>query len=334
MSLPSIVMNRKALFAAVAGVAALLGSCVPLGKTTWHAWHSTPPRVLPLSPAAPLSGMALTLHPARHARVTVVVALTAGATPAVKPAHALPVSIRISDSQGQELLNESRDTQAASAQRSRPSIAQAGGGHLTLNFAFPKFMAPADGRILLDAQLAGERHDGALLETAQIILNDDLGDHATDINFGVFMLLVGWIAAVVGVLTLMGNPLPPLGAASAASSERRAAMRGHLLGLLVYPLPLLHLLVMAWWWVGGRGHSAFVEEHGREALNFQLSILVYLLIAFSLSLVVIGLLMLPVVVVFQLVMIIEGAVQARAGHRFRYPLTFRFLRAPEGAVSE
>ena len=105
-------------------------------------------------------------------------------------------------------------------------------------------------------------------------------------------------------------------------------MRGHLLGLLAYPLPLVHLLVMATAWVRGRKGSAFVEEHGREALNFQLSMLVYLLIAFSLSLVLIGLLMLPLVLLFHLVMLIEAAVQARAGHRFRYPLTFRFLRAP------
>ena len=332
MSLFSITMNRKALFAAVVGIGCLLGSCVPLGNAAWHTWHGSPPRVLPLSPASPLSGMALALHPGRYARLTAVVALKASATPAVKPAHAVPIIIRISDTQGKELLNESRDTQATSVHRARPSIAHAGGGQLTLNFDFPKFMAPADGRILLDAQLAGERADGALLEQAQLILNDDIGDYAAGVNFGVFMLLAGWIAAVVGVLTLIGTPSPPAGGHSATRAECRTAMYGHLLGLLAYPLPFLHLLVMAWWWLRGRADSAFIEEHGREALNFQLSILVYLLIAFSLSLVVIGILMLPLALLFQLVMTIEGAVQARAGHRFRYPVTFRFLRAPRDAV--
>lgn len=327
-------MNRKALFAAVAGIACLLGSCVPLGNAAWHTLRANPPRVLPLSPDTPLSGVALALHPARHARLTVVVALQASETAAVQSAQPLPLTIAISDTHGRQLLSDSRDTQATSVHRSRPHIAQAGGGHLTLNYDFPKFMVPADGRILLDAQLAAERKDGARLERAEILLNDDLGDYAAGVNFGVFMLLGGWIAAVVGVLTLLGNPSPPLGGQSATSDERSAAMWAHLLGLLVYPLPFLHLIVMAWWWVRGRGASAFVEEHGREALNFQLSILVYLLIAFSLSLVVIGILMLPLVLLMQLVMSIEAAVQARAGHRFRYPLTFRFLRAPVGDMSE
>ena len=328
MSLPSTTMNRKALIAAVAGVACLLGSCVPLGKTAWETWHGSPPRVLTLSPGTPLSEVAMTLRPGRHARVAVVVALQASQIPAAQPAHALPVSIRIRDRQGKELLNETRDTQATNSRRSRARIAKAGGGFLTLHFDFPKFRVPADGTIVLDAQLAGERNDGASLEKAEVIVNDGLGDYAVSVNFGVFMLLAGWIAAVVGALTLIGNHAPPVGGQSATSAERSAAMGGHVLGLLAYAMPFLHLLVMAWWWVRSRGRSAFVEEHGREALNFQLSILVYLLIAFSLSLVLIGLLMLPLVLLFQLVMMIEAAVQARAGHRFRYPLTLRFLRAP------
>ena len=333
ISLSSTAMNHKAVVAAVAGIACLLGSCVPLGNATWHRWRGSPARVLPLTPTTPLSGVTLALRPARYARVAVTVALKASETPAAKPAHAVPVTLRIRDAPGRELLNASRDTQAARTHRTRASIAQAGGGHLTLHYDFPPFMAPTDGRILLDAQLAGARNDGALLEKAEIVITDDLSDDAVGVTFGVFMLLAGWIAAVVGVLTLLGNPSPPAGGQRATSGERRAAMRGHLLGLLAYPLPFVHLLVMARWWVGSRGRSAFVEEHGREALNFQLSILVYLLIAFSLSLVVIGILMLPGVLLFQIVMTIEGAVQARAGHRFRYPLTFRFLRAPRDELA-
>ena len=330
MNPPITRLNRTALFAAVAGLASLLGSCAPLGSAAWHTWRGSPARVLPLAADAPLSGMPLALTAARHARVALVVALKATDTPAAKPAHAVPVTIKISDAQGHGLMNEWRDTQAAGAHRAGANIARAGGGHLTLHYDFPKFMAPADGRILIDARLAAERNDGTRVEKAELIVTDDIGDYAVGVNFGVFMLLAGWIAAVVGVLTLLGNPSPPSGAQRPAAGERGAAMRGHLLGLLAYPLPLVHLLVLALWWVRGRGRSALVEEHGREALNFQLSILVYLLIAFSLSLVLIGILMLPLVLLFQAVMTIEGAVQARAGHRFRYPLTFRFLRAPGG----
>jgi len=329
MNLPARRLNRKALLAAVAGIACLMGSCAPLGTAAWRTWQGNPPRVLPLAVDAPLVGVPLEVQRGRHARIALVVALKAAeATAPAEVARGVPATVRISDSQGKVLLEETRDTDAGGARHAHARIAKAGGGHLTLHYDFAKFMAPRDGRILVDATLAAERGDGTTLVKAELTVNDGIGDYAVGVTFGVFMLLAGWIAAVVGVLTLIGNPPPPLAQAATHGAERNAAMRGHLLGLLAYPLPFVHLLVMSVLWLRGRARSAFVEEHGREALNFQLSILVYLLIAFALSLALIGILMLPLVLLFQVVMSIEAAVQARAGHRFRYPLTFRFLRAP------
>ena len=328
MNAPAQRLNRTALFAAVAGIACLVGSCAPLGTAAWHTWQGNPARVLPLTAAAPLRDLAVQVQPGRHARLALVVSLQASDEPASQSSRAVPAKLRVRDAHGKVLLEETRNTGASGARDAQVRIAKAGGGQLTLHYDFAKFMAPSDGHILIDASLAAEREDGAALDKAELTVNDGIGDYAVGVSFGVFMLLAGWIAALVGVLTLLGNPPPPLAPPLLSAQERGAAMRGHLLGLLAYPLPLVHLLVMATAWVRGRKGSAFVEEHGREALNFQLSMLVYLLIAFSLSLVLIGLLMLPLVLLFHLVMLIEAAVQARAGHRFRYPLTFRFLRAP------
>ena len=321
-------VNRKALIAAVVGTACLLGSCAPLGKAAYQSWYGGPVRVIPLGAAAPLQGMALTIEPGRHARVALRVSLKTSEAAAVSERHAALATLKIRDSEGHVLQDESCDTDAGAAHGAQGRIAEAGDDRLVLHYDFPKFMAPANGRILIDAALPAARRDGTVVEAAELTLNDALCDYAVGVTLGVFMLLAGWIAAVVGVLTLLGNPSTPGVSAAPDAAQRHAAMRGHLLGLLGYLLPLGHLLVMARWWVKHRGLSAFVEEHGREALNFQLSILVYLLIAFTLSLVLIGLLMLPLVLLFNIVMMIEAASQARAGHRFRYPLTFRFLRAP------
>ncbi len=321
-------MNRKALLAAVLGIACLLGSCAPLGTAAWHTWHGNPTRVLALSAQAPLEAVTVQVEPGRYARVALLVSLKALDKPAAGQVLAVPATLRVRDSAGHVLLEETRNTEAAGARSGKVRIAKAGNGELSLHYDFAKFMAPADGRIVLDASIAAQRDDGAALDKAEVTVKDGMGDHSVGVTFGVFMLLAGWIAAVVGVLTLIGNPPPPREQAVVEAHERSLALRGHLFGLLAYPLPLVHLLVMSVAWLRGRPTSAFVEEHGREALNFQLSILVYLLIAFTLSLALIGLLMLPLVLLFQLVMTIEAAVQARAGHRFRYPLTFRFLRAP------
>ncbi len=321
-------INRKALVAAVAGILCVIGSCAPLGKAAWHTWQGQAPRVLPLSPAAPLQAVTVEVEPKRHARVALLIALKASEQAATSSTAAVPATIRVRDSAGRVLLEETRNTARSAARHQHARIAKAGDGHLSLHYDFAKFAAPADGRVVLDATLTAQRDDGAVLDKAEVTINDGIGDHAVGVTFGVFMLLAGWIAAVVGVLTLLGNPAPPSPQSVVAPDDRRLARRAHLLGLLAYPLPLAHLVVMAVHWLRVRSASPFVEEHGREALNFQLSILVYLLIAFTLSMALIGLLMLPLVLLMQVVMSIEAATQARAGHRFRYPLTFRFLRAP------
>ncbi|MEE8457427.1 MAG: DUF4870 domain-containing protein, partial [Acidimicrobiia bacterium] len=68
------------------------------------------------------------------------------------------------------------------------------------------------------------------------------------------------------------------------------------------------------------------EHHSREALNFQLSILIYLIISGILVLVLIGILLIAAVVIFQLVMAIIAAVKAANGEMYRYPLTMRMVK--------
>ena len=68
-------MNRKALLAAVLGIACLLGSCAPLGTAAWHTWHGNPTRVLALSAQAPLGAVTVQVEPGRYARVALLVSL-------------------------------------------------------------------------------------------------------------------------------------------------------------------------------------------------------------------------------------------------------------------
>lgn len=131
------------------------------------------------------------------------------------------------------------------------------------------------------------------------------------------------------------EPYPSPGEPVGPSSEDRGwAMAAHLgtlvaawfaLGLLA---PLVTLLV--------RGQqSQFVRRHSIESLNFQISLLIYLVVAvvvgFVLTLVTFGLglvVIIPVVIVAALilfVLIVVAGVKAWNGEEFRYPLTIRFL---------
>uniref|UniRef100_A0A7C4LPE4 DUF4870 domain-containing protein n=1 Tax=Schlesneria paludicola TaxID=360056 RepID=A0A7C4LPE4_9PLAN len=78
-------------------------------------------------------------------------------------------------------------------------------------------------------------------------------------------------------------------------------------------------------WMLKRDQSEFIRDQGKEVLNFQISILLYLVISAALTVVLIGIPLLLAVVVFHIVMSIIGAIKAYDGVAYRYPLTIRFL---------
>ncbi len=73
--------------------------------------------------------------------------------------------------------------------------------------------------------------------------------------------------------------------------------------------------------------SPFVDDQGRESLNFQLNMLIYLVIATVVALVTcgIGAVLLVPVALYALIMPIIACIKANNGERYRYPLTCRML---------
>ena len=78
-------------------------------------------------------------------------------------------------------------------------------------------------------------------------------------------------------------------------------------------------------WLVFRERSAFLDRTGKEALNMQLSYLIYFVVAgFSLIL-LIGLILLPVVGVAWLVLMIIATIKVANLEDYRYPAIFRFV---------
>jgi uncharacterized protein len=88
---------------------------------------------------------------------------------------------------------------------------------------------------------------------------------------------------------------------------------GHILGPLIV-------------WLAKRGDSAQIDEHGKESLNFQISMLIYNLIAGVLCLVLIGFVILGILHILNLVLVIVASIQASEGKLYRYPLTIRLIK--------
>jgi hypothetical protein len=74
----------------------------------------------------------------------------------------------------------------------------------------------------------------------------------------------------------------------------------------------------------------FVDQNGKEAMNFQISMLIYGAVAFLMVLIVIlacvGTALLMAVGIVDIILLIIAAIKASNGQAYRYPLTIRFIK--------
>lgn len=96
------------------------------------------------------------------------------------------------------------------------------------------------------------------------------------------------------------------------------------LAMLLPPGPLaLGLPIALWLW--RRKENPWLDDHGREVLNFAISQLVLTLL---LVISFIGWILLPVLWLVGIVSFVRGGIAAGRGEYFRYPITFRFIQRP------
>jgi len=108
------------------------------------------------------------------------------------------------------------------------------------------------------------------------------------------------------------TPLPSVEA-------RNMAMLAHLLGLIGFIGPLII-------WLLKKDEDPYIDDQGKEALNFQLLLMIGWVVAFLASFLCIGVLFIPVLFVIQIVFPIIGAMKGSKGVRYRYPLNLRLVQ--------
>ena len=111
-------------------------------------------------------------------------------------------------------------------------------------------------------------------------------------------------------------------------SERQWAMACHLAALAGYMMPFLAANFLAPFiiWLLKKEDGPFVDEQGKESLNFQLSLLVYAFGCGLLFFVGVGILLVLPLIVFGFICPIVGAVKASEGTSYRYPMCIRFIK--------
>jgi uncharacterized Tic20 family protein len=122
--------------------------------------------------------------------------------------------------------------------------------------------------------------------------------------------------------------IPSVPDVSLTSDEKMWAMFCHLSalpsGFLAGGMGFLGPLIC---WLVKKDSSRFVDAHGKEALNFQLNLLIYLLISIAIAFVTCGIgIVLPIALaIYAFIMPIIAGVKANSGEMYRYPLTFRMI---------
>jgi len=115
---------------------------------------------------------------------------------------------------------------------------------------------------------------------------------------------------------------PPAPTGTAPADQRTMALVAHILGIFTWFIGPLII------WMINKDDSSksFVTDQAQEALNFQITITIAMLISFVLMIVIIGGLLAPLVGILNLVFCIIAAVKANNGEAYRYPFTLRLIK--------
>lgn len=126
------------------------------------------------------------------------------------------------------------------------------------------------------------------------------------------------------------NPAPPVPPAPSAGSpspeSRQWGMFAHLSALIGFVIPFGNILGPLIIWQMKKNEMPFVDDQGKEALNFQITIFIAMVVCIVLTFVLIGLLLIPIVGLAWLIFSIIAGIKANEGVAYRYPMTLRLIK--------
>ncbi|GAB2652549.1 DUF4870 domain-containing protein [Arenimonas aestuarii] len=108
---------------------------------------------------------------------------------------------------------------------------------------------------------------------------------------------------------------------AAPQEDRTIALITHLSGIIAgFIVPLIIWLINK-----DKPEKAWLTDQSKEALNFQITLLLAYVVCMVLSFVLIGALLMPLVWIASLVFMIIAGVAANKGENYRYPVTLRLI---------
>ena len=107
------------------------------------------------------------------------------------------------------------------------------------------------------------------------------------------------------------------------------AMVAHLSAFAMYFTAIGHIVGPLIIWLAKRDGHPFIDDQGKEVLNFQISWSIYMIanvvLFFSIVGTIVAIPLFFVLPAFHVICMIIGAIKANDGVAFRYPLCIRFI---------
>jgi len=111
-----------------------------------------------------------------------------------------------------------------------------------------------------------------------------------------------------------------------SETERNWAMFCHLSAFAGFFFPFGGIIGPLICWLSRKDDSTWVNENGKASMNFQLSILLYLVLAAPLCIIIIGFPIIALIVILKIICIVIASIKASKGEEFRYPLSIPFIQ--------
>lgn len=109
-------------------------------------------------------------------------------------------------------------------------------------------------------------------------------------------------------------------------SERNWAMLCHLSAFAGFFFPFGGIIGPLIFWLSKKDDSQWVNINGKAAMNFNLSILLYIVLCSPLIIIIIGIPIVIALIILKIICITIASIKAARGEVFRYPLTIPFIQ--------
>jgi uncharacterized Tic20 family protein len=111
-----------------------------------------------------------------------------------------------------------------------------------------------------------------------------------------------------------------------SETERNWAMLCHLSAFSGFFFPFGSIIGPLICWLSRKDESEWVDRNGKASMNFELSILLYLVLTIPLLFILVGIPIMLVLVTLRVVCIIIASIRSSRGELFRYPLAIPFIQ--------